>query len=68
MTHRTPGAGAKESAIDLSILGAVCAFGFPIAKAYLPSLPDGVESTGTALVMAIGGAVARYWRKRGRSK
>ena len=65
---RTPKVSAKESAVDLSILGAVCAFGFPIAKAYLPNLPDGVESTGTALVMAIGGALARYWRKRSRSK
>ena len=67
MTIRKPSAGAKESAIDLTILGAVCAFGFSVARATIKEIPDGLESTGTALVMAIGGAVARYWRKKART-
>ena len=66
MTVRKPSAGAKESAIDLSILGAACAFGFSVGRSLAPDLPAGVESTGTALVMAVGGAIARYWRKKAR--
>ena len=64
--QRTPGAGARESAFDLSILGTACAFAFPLIRSSWPSLPEGTESTGTALVMAIGGAVARYLRKKKR--
>ena len=68
MPVRTPGAGARESAIDLSILGAACAFGFTLARWLEPGLPEGVEATGTAFVMAVGGALARYWRKKARAK
>ena len=68
MPVRTPGAGAREAAIDLSILGAACAFGFSLARYVKPDLPEGLESTGTAFVMAVGGALARYWRKKARAK
>lgn len=68
MPVRTPGAGARESAIDLSILGAACAFGFSIGRWLVPDLPEGLEATGTAFVMAVGGALARYWRKKARTK
>ena len=68
MTARTPGAGARESAVDLSILGATCAFGFAIARTVVNDLPDGLESTGTAFMMAVGGALARFMRKKARSR
>ena len=65
---RTPAASARESAIDLSILAAACGFGFSIAKWFIPDIPEGVEATGTAFIMAAGGALARYLRKKARSK
>lgn len=66
MATRTPGASARESAVDLSILGAVCSFGFTLVRYLVPDLPQGLEATGTAAVMAIGGALARYMRKKSR--
>ena len=65
--RRTPKQSAGESALDLSVLGAVSALVIPILSAKF-SLPETVDSAGTAAVMAVGGSIARFIRKHRRSK
>lgn len=63
---RTGATKARETAFDLTLLGTACAFGFALLRQFKVELDPMLESTGTAFIMAGGGALARYLRHRRR--
>lgn len=65
-TTRTGTTKARETALDLTLLGTACTFGFALLRQFKIELDPMLETTGTAFIMALGGATARYFRHKRR--